>query len=230
MGNHDTGETIGEGGQGDALTLYDNLLVTPRFLGARPGRDASITKGLFYRFQYGADVEFLCLDTSKDQLLFGKRMFERDPGRTWMEQAFARPLGSPRWRIPFSHHPPYAAGPQHGDTNSMRDKIIPLCVTHNVRAFLSGHEHNFQCLDSEDPERRVRCFVTGGGGTWREGTPDKATNGFMHAWGGNEGTHFLMVTIDGATMRVEPVAVDGGPLRLASRQGEKVESPVIVTL
>ena len=152
VGNHDTGETLGEGGQGDTLTLYDNLLVTPRFGAVRPGRDASITKGLFYRFRFGRDVEFICLDTSKDTLLFGSRMFEKDPGKTWMRGALATPLGSPKWRIPFSHHPPYCAGPEHGDTNSMRDKIIPLCVQNGVRAFISGHEHNFQCIDSEDTE------------------------------------------------------------------------------
>ena len=230
MGNHDTGETIGEGGQGDTLALYDNLLVTARFIAPRPGRDAAVTKGLFYRFKYGADVELICLDTSKEALLFGKRMFEKEPGKTWMQDAFARPLGAPRWRIPFSHHPPYAAGPQHGDTDSMRDRIIPLCVANDVRAFLSGHEHNFQCLDSEDAHRRVRCFVTGGGGTWREGEPDKATNGFMHAWGGNTGTHFLIVTIDGSSMTVEPVTVDGQQLPLKSRLGSSVQGPVVVKL
>jgi tartrate-resistant acid phosphatase type 5 len=229
VGNHDTAETLGEG-QGDTLMLYDNLLVTPRFNERRPGRHADVTRGLFYRFRYGADVEFICLDTSKEKLLFGKRMFQKDPGRTWMRQAFTQPLGSPRWRIAFSHHPPYTAGPLHGDTNSMRDDIVPLCIENSIRAFFSGHEHNFQCLDSEDPRKRVRCFVTGGGGTWREGEPNNATNGFLHAWGGNAGTHFLMVTIHGSTMRVEPTMVDGDPLPLVSRRGQSVESPIVVTL
>ena len=230
VGNHDTGETPGEGGQGDTLTLYDNMLVTARFGAPRPGRDASIAKGLFYRFRYGRDIEFICLDTSKEKWLFGKRMFEKDPGKTWMRQAFSAPLGSPAWRIPFSHHPPYAAGPTHDDTDSMRDDVIPLCVNNGIRAFLSGHEHNFQCLDSEgdDPQRRVRCFVTGGGGRWRTDEPKKATNGFMHSWGGNAGTHFLIVTIEGSTMTVEPLTSDGEPLALKTRLGQPVASPVTV--
>src|SRR5262245_19916774 len=130
VGNHDTSETPGEGGQGDTLALYDNLLVTSRFQTPLPGRDASVTKGLFYRFSFGRDIEFICLDTSKDSLLFGSRMFQKDPGKTWMRNALASPLGSPVWRIPFSHHPPYCAGPEHGDTNSMRDEIVPRCVEH----------------------------------------------------------------------------------------------------
>jgi tartrate-resistant acid phosphatase type 5 len=228
VGNHDTAETLGEGGQGDTLALYDNTLVTARFSQPRPGRDAAVTKGLFYRFRFGRDIEFICLDTSKEALLFGKRMFEKEPGRTWMRQAFDTPLGAPRWRIPFSHHPPYCAGPQHGDTDSMRDKIIPLCLANGVRAFLSGHEHNFQCLGSEDAEKRVTCVVTGGGGQWRDGEPDKATNGFMQAWGGNAGTHFLIVTIDGAKMTIEPIAADGTPLPLKNRQGQAVSGPIVV--
>ena len=230
VGNHDTGETLGEGGQGDTLALYDNLLVTARFQAARPGRDASVTKGLFYRFRFGSDVEFIGLDTSKDRLLFGRRMFEKDPGKTWIRNALASPLGSPSWRIAFSHHPPYCAGPEHGDTNSMRDEIIPRCVEHGVRAFVSGHEHNFQCIDSEDAARRVRCIVTGGGGQWRTGKPEQSTNGFVHSWGGNQGTHFLVVTIAGSSMTIEPITADGGPLSLFDRQGRAVPGPVVVGL
>lgn len=232
VGNHDTAETPGEGGeggQGDTLTLYDNTLVTARFAAPRPGRDASVTKGLFYRFRFGLDIELICLDTSKERMLSIDRMFEKDPGKTWMQQAFATPLGSPRWRIPFSHHPPYAAGPTHDDTDSMREQIIPRCIANNVRTFMSGHEHNFQCLDSEDPGRRVRCFVTGGGGQFRTGEPDMATNGFMHSWGGNANTHFLLVTISGSTLTVQPLMDDAKPLPLRNRLGQPVQGPVTVS-
>ena len=157
-------------------------------------------------------------------------MFEKDPGKTWMRNALASPLGSPSWRIAFSHHPPYCAGPEHGDTNSMRDEIIPHCVEHGVRAFVSGHEHNFQCIDSEDAGRRVRCIVTGGGGQWRTGKPEQSTNGFVHSWGGNQGTHFLVVTIAGSSMTIEPITADGGPLSLVDRQGRAVPGPVVVGL
>jgi tartrate-resistant acid phosphatase type 5 len=163
-------------------------------------------------------------------LLFGSRMFEKDPGKSWMREALTTPLGSPRWRIPFSHHPPYCAGPQHGDTNSMREKIIPRCVENGVRAFISGHEHNFQCIDSEDTGRRVRCIVTGGAGQFRTGKPEKSTNGHVHSWGGNEATHFLMVTINGSSMTIEPITATRETLALSDRQGGKISGPIVVTL
>ena len=229
VGNHDTSETLLEGGQGDTLTLYDNLLVTARFQDARPGRDASIAKGLFYRFRFGSDVEFICVDTSKDKFLFGKRMFQKDPARMWLRNALASPLGSPTWRVPFSHHPPYCAGPQHGDTDSMREEIVPRCAANGVRAFISGHEHNFQCIDSEDASRQVRCVVTGGGGTWRDGQPEKATNGHVNCWGGNQGTHFLVVSIAGPAMTIEPITAAGTPLPLSDRENRPFPGPIRVT-
>ena len=230
VGNHDTGETPLEGGQGDTLALYDNLLVTARFHAPRPGRDASITKGLFYRFRFGRDVEFICLDTSRDKFLFGNRMFKKDPGKTWMQDALASPLGAPAWRIPFSHHPPYCAGPEHGDTDSMREEIVPRCVANGLRVYFAGHEHNFQCIDSEDAGRQLRCIVTGGGGTWRTGRPDGPTNGHVRAWGGNEGTHFLIVTIAGSSMTIEPITAAGAPLKLVDREDRPIPGPLAVAL
>ena len=97
-----------------------------------------------------------------------------------------------------------------------------------MRAFISGHEHNFQCIDSEDDGRRVRCIVTGGAGKWRTGEPDKSTNGYVHSWGGNTGTHFLIVTIAGSSMTVEPITAGGVPLTLFDRQGAVVPGPIAV--
>jgi hypothetical protein len=52
----------------------------------------------------------------------------------------------------------------------------------------------------------------------------------MHSWGGNAGTHFLIVTINGSTMTVEPIAVDGTALPLKNRQGQPVPGPVLVRI
>ena len=76
----------------------------------------------------------------------------------------------------------------------------------------------FQCIDSEDASRQVRCVVTGGGGTWRDGQPEKATNGHVNCWGGNQGTHFLVVSIAGPTMTIEPITAAGTPLVVGSRK------------
>src|SRR5262249_51866523 len=221
IGNHDTSETEK---QEDRLTLYDNLLVTPRFVSQLPvSREASISPGLFYRFKFGADVEFICLDTSKETAITNKRLFEYSHHETWVNRALTNPLDTPIWRIPFTHHPPYCKGPQHDeDETRLRNDIIPLCVNHGIKAFFSGHEHNFQCFDSSNSGPHVKCFVSGGAGTYRESRPTKATDGFMNSWGGNDRGHFLIVTVRGGQMIVEPIDEDGRPLPLRDVQGHEL--------
>lgn len=232
-GNHDTSEGffsnlfVGEKQQ-DRLALYDNLLVTPRFVSELPpSREASISPGLFYRFRFGADVEFIGLDTSKEEDL-SERMFEFGRHKQWVEGALSTPLGAPLWRIPFSHHPPYCKGPKHDeDETRLRQTIIPRCKAGGIRTFISGHEHNFQCIDSPSPNAGVRCILTGGGGGFRDKRPGKSTDGFMHSWGGNDRGHFLIVTIKGARMTVEPIDSTGQPLPLFTVAGGALASSTI---
>lgn len=253
MGNHDTKENwlhgvfLGEK-QGDRLAVYDNLLVTPRFVNANegtnlppappPGRQASVGPGLFYRFNFGSSIEFICLDTSKEPH-FDRRLFENENHNKWVRAALTEPLGSPRWRIPFSHHPPYCKGPVHNeDETNLRHEVIQLCEQNGIRAFLSGHEHNFQCIDSHDiqgpnADRNVRCFITGGAGDFRSKRLDEATDGYLHRWGGNDRGHFLIVTISGNEMTVKPFGckregakLDINPLPLFDILDLKGKTPV----
>ena len=96
-------------------------------------------------------------------------------------------------------------------------------VTHNA-ALIS--EHNFQCIDS--PNRKVRCFLSGGAGGFREGSLKKSTDGFMHSWGGNDSGHFLIVTISGDQMKIEPIDWEGRPLRLFDVRGNPQPSSSII--
>jgi len=228
MGNHDTNEhftLIKQEKQQDRLTLYDNLLVFPRFTGSgrpasRPDADASVSPGLFYRFRFGSQIEFVCIDSSKEKEVTDKRLFEFPKHAAWLTNALSAPLGPRHWRIPFSHHPPYCKGPTHDDDETnLRHEVMALCERHGSRAFLSGHEHNFQCIDSPGTTR-VRCFVTGGAGGFRDSVPGRETDGHMRAWGGNDRPHFLVVTISGNKMTVEPVDADGRPLTLFDAIGK----------
>jgi len=235
VGNHDTSEGLLEGlllgeKQEDRLALYDNLLVMPRFVHEiPPSREASITPGLFYRFRFGADAEFICLDTSKDPDISSHRLFEFDKHREWVGRVLGEPLDAPKWRIPFSHHPPYCKGPRHDeDETELRHSVIPLCEANGIRTYFSGHEHNFQCIDS--PNRKVRCFVSGGAGKFSDGRPKKSTDGFMHRWGGNDRGHFLVCTITGDQMTVEPIDWMGRPLPLFKVEGGAPQPSSTITV
>ena len=73
-GNHDDGEVPWESTD-DRRQLYDNFYIKDRFAHLIEAGEASLEPGLFYRFRYGADIEFICLDTAKQSWLFSKRYF-----------------------------------------------------------------------------------------------------------------------------------------------------------
>ena len=154
----------------------DNFYVAERLAGEEQAGRASVGPGLNYRFRHGSDVELVCIDSSRRFLLFGKRFFEHPNHAPFLECAFpAGPATAPRWRIPFSHHPPYCAGPMHGNSKSSIEHLVPLYRRSGVRLVLSGHEHNFQHSRADG----IDYFVTGGGGKVRVG-PSREDGGGAH--------------------------------------------------
>ncbi len=202
VGNHDDGETLGESSD-DRRQLYDNMYIRNRFDGLIETGDASLIPGLFYRVRYGADIEFLCLDTSKQSWLFSERYFKHPNHQAFIESVFPGDGGATvKWRIPFFHHPPFCAGPNHGGKESVADYFIPKFIRAGVRAVFCGHEHNFQ----HSLDNGVNYFVTGGSGKFESGKPksNRFAEAKTQAWGGNEEGHFLLVDIKGNRMNVDP--------------------------
>lgn len=72
IGNHDTAESED---RDDREQLLDNMYLRERIASAEASGRASVDPGLFYQFRYGRDVEFICLDTSKEGFFRGKRHF-----------------------------------------------------------------------------------------------------------------------------------------------------------
>jgi hypothetical protein len=109
-----------------------------------------------------------------------------------------------RWRIPFCHHPPFCAGPQHRNTDHM-EKLLPLFAKGGVRAVFSGHEHNFQHSRHEG----IDYFVSGAGSKVRKGTPEDFEGAHTVSWA--DYAHFLLVTVESNAMRVRAIGelVDG---------------------
>ena len=197
VGNHDAAE--GENSD-DRAQMEDNFHTVERF---RDQQDrASVEPGLFYRWRYGASVELVCLDTSHaDDDSEADRFFQDDKHREWLEETFQPPEDGLRWRIPFSHHPVYCAGPSHSNDVAMLETLVPLFERGGVRLVLAGHEHNFQLSEAND----ISYVVSGAGGKLREGAPK---DGFHKAhttlWA--EQSHLLLVELDEDEARLTPVS------------------------
>jgi tartrate-resistant acid phosphatase type 5 len=218
IGNHDTAETEEHD---DRDQLLDNMYIRERIASDEASDRASIDPGLFYRFRFGRDVEFICLDTSKEGFFRGKRLFEYPKHWAWIERTLAD--SGVRWRLPFCHHPPFCAGPQHHNTDRM-ERLLPLFASGGVRAVFSGHEHNFQHSSAGG----IDYFVTGAGSKVRKGSPNRFADAHTVSWSDN--AHFLLVTIDGDSMTVRAIGepLDGKPPDLVryTPDGRSLTGPI----
>jgi tartrate-resistant acid phosphatase type 5 len=223
IGNHDAAESED---RDDRNQVMDNFYLVERLAGEEVAGRASVGPGLFYRFRVARDVEFICIDTSKEDFFAAGRLFEYPKHQIFVDCAFPRPPADGiRWRIPFCHHPPFCAGPRHHNTRDMAP-LVRLFEASGVRACFSGHEHNFQ----HSRHRGIDYFVTGAGSKIRTGAPDGFADAHTASWAAT--CHFLLVTIDGSTMTVRAIGEDpaGGIVDIVRRNpsGETVEGPMIV--
>jgi hypothetical protein len=219
IGNHDGNETEVND---DRDQIMDNLYLAERLLGEEAAGRASIGPGLFYRFRYGSQIEFVCIDTSRRFLLFGERFFRHANHAPFLQAAFPAQGARPRWRIVFSHHPPYCAGPLYGNSRSSLEHLVPLYRRSGVRLVLSGHEHNFQHSRADG----IDYFVTGAGGKLRSGRPDGFAQAFSVGWAA--AGHFLLVRVEGTRATVVPLGEDGQPLRVSGPGGEPVSATTLL--
>jgi tartrate-resistant acid phosphatase type 5 len=194
IGNHDAEETEE---RDDRAQVEDNFYIRERILGEEAAGRASFCPGLFYRFRYGSDIEFCCIDTSKEEFFKGRRLFEYAKHWEFIDCSFPGDRVS-MWRIPFGHHPPYSAGPQHHNTKGM-ERLIPLWQRAGVKAMFSGHEHNFQHSRADG----IDYFVTGAAGKFRRTPPDRFEAAHTVSW--STQCHFLLARIQGDRMMVRAI-------------------------
>ena len=222
IGNHDTRETEEHDDRGQVM---DNLYMRERFTGEEAAGRASISPGLFYKFRASADVEFVCIDTSKEHFFRRGRLFDYPKHRAFLTRAFPPGGDGVRWRIPFGHHPPFCAGPMHRNTDGM-DEVIALFEASGVRACFSGHEHNFQ----HSQRNGIDYFVSGAGSKIRRRAPRRFAQAHTRSWSSE--CHFLLVTIEGETMTVRAIgeSPDGELVDIPRRSpaGDLVQGPIVV--
>ena len=226
IGNHDADETEE---RDDRAQVEDNFYLHERIKSEEAAGRASFGPGLFYRFRYGSDIEFVCIDSSKESFFRGYRLFEFPKHWEFMEQSFPAEGPHPTWRIPFAHHPLYSAGPQHHNTRAMQ-KLLPLFERSGVRVMFTGHEHNFQHSRANNLDH----FVTGAAGKLRSARPDGFSEAHTVSWATE--CHFLLAKIDGSRMTVRAIAAmddpNGTPVDITrfNPQGDVVLEPVEITL
>jgi hypothetical protein len=193
--------------------MEDNLHLADRFGG--PGR-SSADPGLFYSVRCGRDLELVCFDTSKDPEEGIHRHFQGERQQQWLSGVFAGP--DVRWRIPFSHHPTYCAGPHHEDDEEIIEGMVPHFDRADVRLVLAGHEHNFQIGEVE----RRTYVLSGAGGKIREEQPQRLGERGVDAWAAH--SHLLLVELAEDRALLTPLSglrPDGTPHLMTAQTADR---------
>jgi tartrate-resistant acid phosphatase type 5 len=222
VGNHDAADTESSDDRGQ---LDDNFYLRERFKPAVEAGRASLDPGLFYRLRVGAGVELVCIDTSLARDVGMEHFFDDSAHAEWLRESLRDGPDAPRWRIPFSHHPPYCAGPEHGNTQGMVERLVPLFEAAGVRLVLSGHEHNFQ----HSRVNGIDYVVSGAAGKLRAEPPAGFEEAGTRAWAATG--HFLLVDLDEERAVVHPVAGVAGDgsleeIELRRPDGGRLEAPI----
>lgn len=226
IGNHDAGETES---RDDRNQLIDNFYIDERIAGEEAAGRASVDPGLFYRFRYHANIEFICIDTSMEPQVFNKRLFNHDKHKEFFKTALPVANGAPAmWRIPFCHHPPFSAGPDHHNTEGM-DELIQRFQSAGVKVVFSGHQHNLQL----NRVNGIDYLISGAAGKVTTQTPDKFEAAGTVFW--SPTCHFLLVTVEGKRMTVRAIGKLNGAGELVdiprkARNGNVISEPIVVDL
>jgi tartrate-resistant acid phosphatase type 5 len=212
LGNHDGNETERHR---DLDAILDNFA----FPQNKPAR--------YYNFTYGGLAQFFALDsTSNTESGPARPGYLEDSAQFhWMQSEFAKP--HPAWVIPYFHHPLFTAGPDHPPSMEQLRHWFSLFVNSGVKVVFSGHEHNFQASEVSPATGGIRFFVSGAGGELRRGNVQKnMQRAHIQAWA--DQNHFLVIDIDGKTMKVTPLSYE--PLNIVDSAGAPVATPFTVTL
>lgn len=201
LGNHDHAETENEA---DLDQHIDNFYLAerfpalaPRWLGAK-----QTFHTVFYRFRCGPALQMVAIDTGSPGT---DPAFERPEHRAFLDAL--REENAAGWTIPFSHHPPFSIGPNHGHEPNVQNLVNLFTEIGGFRLWLSGHEHNFQ-------HHRIgttHYVVSGASGKRARGVDrDRVHPGASCCHG--DDVHFLLVRVDGPRLTLQALGTDGAPI------------------
>jgi hypothetical protein len=212
LGNHDGNESEK---RADLDVYLDNFF----FPGNRPAR--------WYQFNYAGLIDFFALDSTANSER-GPPAIVWQPGgeqHQWATKAL-HASRSP-WKLVYSHHPIFNAGPGHEKERNFErmSHLLELFGETGVQAVFQGHEHNFQVSRLNSRSRDVRFFVSGAGGELRrDSVLRKMKENNIEAWSAQR--HFLVVDAGPDRLTVTPIG--DRPIKPVRADGSPFPLPVVV--
>lgn len=108
------------------------------------------------------DTVLLCgntkYDSEHDQPIGPEDVFLAESQWAWIEQQLESSKAN--YLLVAGHFPVWSIA-EHGPTGCLVDRLDPLLYKYNVTAYLSGHDHNLQHLQTSKGEETMDYIVTG---------------------------------------------------------------------
>ncbi len=177
LGNHEKGDQ----------SYYD-------FLALPPG--GGVASEEWWSFDYGG-VHFVGLDSvvagNPDAVARMREEVE------WLKDDLARSRAP--FKVVFFHTPIYSSSWRGGVNPGLRDLLEPIFLENGVDLIFCGHMHGYEHFYLAG----IHHVVTGGGGAPLQEPIKEAAEGTVFRR--YEMLHYMRVTVDGDTMRVEAIPV-----------------------
>ena len=77
----------------------------------------------------------------------------------WLDSVLG--AGTPDWTVVYGHHPVYAAGGRHGETEELIEKFVPIFDAHQLDVYFCGHNHSLELIQTDTKT----LYITSGGGS-----------------------------------------------------------------
>jgi hypothetical protein len=212
-GNHDVAAMQGRDGDRSGPYLDNFFFPSPE-------------PSLYYAYSYGGLVDFFSLDSTPIQEDGVSGSIAPDsPQVAWLKKSLASSRAP--WKIAYFHHAVFNAGPGHEPSLPALRHVTELLEQARVRVVFSGHEHNFQFSRQNGLTGGALYVVSGAGGQLRSGNiRDNMDRENIAGWAPQQ--HFLLVEIEGRTMRITPLSWE--PVRVVDSEGRPVSMPIVVEL
>lgn len=84
----------------------------------------------------------------------------------WLENSLQ--TSNKKYKLVFGHFPIISNGVYYYDFIKLYNRLMPLFEKYNVKAYFSGHEHNYQYISRKINNYRFNQFICGNSGEVRE--------------------------------------------------------------
>jgi len=192
LGNHDIAEP-------DLGAPYLEVFELPE------NGPTGLTPERSYWFDYAA-ARIAVIDSNVDEPQL------RDPVAPWLTEVMSEP--GPRWKFVSLHHPPYTGG-AYKPNERVQNALVPVFEAVGVDIVFAGHDHMYQRTSSiregevvEEGAGVVYVVSGAGGALLYDALPADQRPAYVVALN-NEIHSFTRVNIDGDTLRLRQIAVDG---------------------